>query len=124
MDGIELVTSLKTSVVNVRNFIDSYHDQWYEIALTLAKKVDVEESKLRTVGRQTTKSNHPYQSICEYYKRIITIPLIDHLLVSLDARFDIESVNVYIGLSIVPTKMFSLINKGDDWKAKFKVPLQ
>ena len=49
MDGIELVTSLKTSVVNVMNFIDSYHDQWYEIALTLAKKVDVEESKLRTV---------------------------------------------------------------------------
>ena len=103
MDGIELVTSLKTSVVNVRNFIDSYHDQWYEIALTLAKKVDVEKSKLRTVGRQTTRSNHPYKSISEYYKRIITIPLIDHLLVSLDARFDVESVNVYLGLSIFPT---------------------
>ena len=100
--------------------IDSYHDQWYEMALALAKKVDVKESKLRTVGKQTTRSNPPYTTISEYYKRMISIPLIDHLLSSLDARFDIESVNVYLGLTIVPTKMFSLIKKGDDWKAKFK----
>ena len=120
MDGIELVSSLKTSIVNVRNSIDSYHDQWYEIALVLAKKVGLKESKPRTVGRQTTRANHPYKTVSEYYKRIITIPLIDHLFSSLDERFDIDSVNVYLGLSIVPTKMFSLINKGVDWKAKFK----
>ena len=38
----------------------------------------------------------------------------------MDERFDIASVNVYLRLSIVPTKMFSLINKGNDWKANFK----
>ncbi|XP_046858539.1 52 kDa repressor of the inhibitor of the protein kinase-like [Xenia sp. Carnegie-2017] len=94
MDGIELISSLKSSVAHVRNSIDSYHDQWYDIALTLAAK---------------------------YYKRIYTIPLIDHLLSSLDARFDTESVNVYQGLSIVPTKMFSLIKNGIDWRHKFKI---
>ena len=120
MDGIELVSSLKTSVVNVRNSIDSYHDQWYKIALALDEKVDVEESKPRTIGKRTTRANHPYKTISEYYKRIITIALIDHLLSSLDAGFDIDSVNVYLGLSIVPTKMFSLTNEGVNWKAKFK----
>ena len=89
------------------------HDQWYEMALALAKKVDVKESKLRTVGRQTTRTNPPYTTISEYYKRMISIPLTDHLLSSLDARFDIEGVNVYLGLSNVPTKMFSLVKKGD-----------
>ena len=64
------------------------------MALALAKKVYVDESKLRIVGRQTTKSNHPYTTISKYYKRMITIPLIDHLD-SLDAKFDIESV--YVG---------------------------
>ena len=77
VDGIELVTSLKTSVPSVRNSIDSYHDQWYEMALALAKKDDVKESKLRTVGRQTTRANHLYTTISEYYKRMISIPLID-----------------------------------------------
>ncbi|XP_046861388.1 52 kDa repressor of the inhibitor of the protein kinase-like [Xenia sp. Carnegie-2017] len=107
MDGIELISSLKSSVAHVRNSIASYHDQWYDIALTLAAKVGVEECKRRTIGRQTTRPNAPYRSISEYYKRIYTIPLIDHLLSSLDARFDTESVNVYQPLSIVPTKMFS-----------------
>ena len=113
MDGIELITSLKTRVPNVRNSIDSYYDQWYEMALALAKKDDVTESKLRTVGRQPTRANHLYTTISEY-KRMISIPLIDHLLSSLDERFDIAVVNVYLGLSIVPTKMFSLMNKGND----------
>ncbi|XP_046854203.1 52 kDa repressor of the inhibitor of the protein kinase-like [Xenia sp. Carnegie-2017] len=121
MDGIELISSLKSSVAHVSNSIDSYHDQWYDIALTLAAKVRVEECKRRTIGRQTTRPNAPYRSISEYYKRIYTIPLIDHLLSSLDARFDTESVNVYQGLSIVPTKMFSLIKNGIDWRHKFKI---
>ncbi len=79
-DGIELVSSLKTSIVNVRNSIDSYHDQWYEIALVLAQKVGLKGQlpEPRTVGRQTTRANHPYKTVSEYYKRIITIPLIDH----------------------------------------------
>ena len=74
----------------------------------------------RTVGRQTTRSNTPFEDISEYYKRVITIPLIDHLNASLRARFDIDSVNVYKGLSIVPTKMLSLISEGIDWVEQFK----
>ncbi|XP_028394498.1 52 kDa repressor of the inhibitor of the protein kinase-like [Dendronephthya gigantea] len=104
--------------------IDDYRGQGYDgynEALTLATKVNIEESKLRTVGRQTTRANHPYKTVSEYYKRIITIPLIDHLNSSLQARFDTDSVNVYKGLSIVPTKLLSLSSKGIDWKENFKI---
>jgi hypothetical protein len=47
---------LKTSVVNVRNSIDIYHDQWYEIALALAEKVGLEESKQKTKTNQSKSS--------------------------------------------------------------------
>ena len=50
--------------------MDSYNDGWYAVALDLAEKVELEESKPRTAGRRT-RSNPPYKSILEYHKRII-----------------------------------------------------
>ncbi|XP_046857691.1 52 kDa repressor of the inhibitor of the protein kinase-like [Xenia sp. Carnegie-2017] len=121
MDGLHLITSLKTFVVNVRNSIDKYHDTWYEESLALARELDIDEAKPRTVGRQTTRANVPYKTTSEYYKRIFSIPLVDHLNSALKARFNTDSVNVYNGLSIVPYKMISLLNNGMNWKEKFKV---
>ncbi|XP_046860984.1 uncharacterized protein LOC124454224 [Xenia sp. Carnegie-2017] len=46
MDGIELISSLKSSVAHVRNSIASYHDQWYDIALTLAAKLGLDAELL------------------------------------------------------------------------------
>ena len=121
MDGIHLINTMKNDFTNFRNSIDSFHDTWYAEALDLAEKVEVEESKPRTVGKQTTRSNPPYKSISEYYKRTITIPLVDHINSALQHRFDTDSVNVYKGLSVVPTKMMSLKEKGQDWRDDFKV---
>ena len=119
MDGIHLINSLKDNMILMRNSVGTYHDTYKE-ALTLASEVDIEESKPRTVGKQTRRANHPFTSISEYYKHVITIPLIDHFNLSLQMRFDIDSVNVYKGLSIVPAKMISLISKGIDWEEEFK----
>lgn len=104
MDGIHLIDSLKNDVTKLRNSVDSFHETWYKEALELAQQVDVEEWKPRTVGRQTTRANMPHNSISEYYKCTITIPLIDHLNSSLEAKFDLDSVNVYKRLCIVPVK--------------------
>ena len=121
MDGIHLINTTKNDFTNFRNSIDSYHDIWYAETLNLAEKVEVEESKPRTVGRQMTRSNPPYKSISEYYKRTITIPLVDHINLALQHRFDTNSVNVYKGLSVVPTKMMTLKEKGLDWRNDFKI---
>ena len=120
MDGIHLINSLKDNMMLMRNSVDSYHDMWYDEALQLAAKVGLKEAKPRTVGKQTTRANPPFKTISEYYKRIITIPLIDHFNSSLQARFDIDSVNVYKGLSIVPAKMLSLSSNGINWIELFK----
>ena len=89
--------------------------------MQLASKVDVEESKLRTLaGRQTTRANPPFQSVSQHFKQTITIPLIDHFNSSLKARFDLDSANVYKWLCVIPEKMLSLSRKGIDWKEEFK----
>ncbi|XP_046858566.1 uncharacterized protein LOC124452015 [Xenia sp. Carnegie-2017] len=61
MDGIHLISTLKTEVVNMRNSSDFYHDTWYDEALELAAKVGIEEWKPRTVRKQTTRENIPTQ---------------------------------------------------------------
>ena len=120
MDGFHLITTLKNDVTNMRTNIDFYHDTWYDEALELAKEVNIQEAKKRTVGKQTTRSNPPSSSFSEHYKLTITIPLLDHLQAALGARFDLDSLNVYKGLSIVPVKMMSLYKNGIDWKEYFK----
>ena len=120
MDGIHFINSLKDHITLMRNSIDEFHNTWYDEAIQLAEKVGVEEWKPRTVKRQTARANTPHDSISDYYKKVITIPLVDHLNSSLLARFDLDSVNVYKGLSIVPSKMLSLLSSGIDWIEEFK----
>ena len=78
MDGSHLITSLKDNMILMRDSVDTYHDAWYQEAVVLAGELNIEESKPSTVGRQTARGNHPFTSVSEYYKRTITIPLIDH----------------------------------------------
>mgnify|MGYP002804338401 CR=1 FL=1 len=104
----------------MRSTIDNFHNSCYDEALDLAQKVDVVEWKPQTTAKQTARANTPCTSISDYYKKIITIPLVDHLNSSLTLRFDLDSANVYKGLSIVPSKMLSLISRGIDWKNDFQ----
>ena len=57
MDGIDLIQALKNLGVTIRNQIEFYHDQWYQQAISLAAKIDVQESMPRTISRQTTRDN-------------------------------------------------------------------
>ena len=78
--------------------------------------MDAKNSKSANYSR-----HHPATDESEYYKRAITIPVVDHLNSAVQARFDFNSVQVYNGLTIVPIKLISLANKGIDWKGKFKL---
>lgn len=125
MDGMHLIDALKGLGIRVRDQINFYHDTWYSQAVALAAEVDIEEKMPRIASRQTTRCNLPASNASEYYKRVITVPLIDHLNSDLKTRFDFSKVNAYYGFSVVPSKMISLLNtsNSDDqsWKEKFKI---
>ena len=42
-------------------------------------------------------------------KKVVTIPLLDHLTVEIEKRFDHSSISVYSGLVIMPSKMVLLV---------------
>ena len=120
MDGFHLITTMKNDVMIMRNNIDFYHNTCYDEALKLCKEVGIQEAKKELLEGKQLDQNPPSSSFSEHYKLTITIPLLDHLQAALDARFDLDSINAYKGLSIVPVKMMSLCRNGIDWKERFK----
>ena len=121
LDGLHLISSLKTLGLNMRANVEYFHDVWYEEALSLASSVNVAEAKPRTCRRQCNRPNQPADNPSEYYKRSITIPFLDHLNNELQQRFDTSNMVAYQGLSIVPSKLIASVNKGLklEWKEKF-----
>jgi len=63
-----------------RNNIDKYHSQWFCSVEEMCAAVDIEPSMPRTCGRQIHRSNITAENPTVFYKRSITIPLLDHLL--------------------------------------------
>ena len=51
----------------------------------------------------------------------MTIPLLDHLTVEMERRYDHGSTSVYSGLVIIPSKKVSLVYKNVNWREKFNL---
>ena len=76
-DIVQAVSEIKTltsSLKQVRENVDSYHSRWFET---------VSPSMYRICGRQHHRASIP----SEYFRRTITVPILDHLLSELDKRF-------------------------------------
>ena len=43
----DIISSLKSSIQNLRTSVDEYHNKWYNDALNLAEKVDIKESDIK-----------------------------------------------------------------------------
>ena len=74
------VKLVKESISKARGSIDPFHCNWYEESCLLGLKVNVQPSVSRTNNRQTQRTNTPATSESEYYKRSISISLLDHIL--------------------------------------------
>lgn len=68
----------------------------------------IEMSVPRIVSRQTHRSNPPFSSPAEYWKRSIYIPYIDSLISSLDRRFNEENRPAFAIHCLHPSNMLSL----------------
>lgn len=118
-DSVKLISALKRLISSKRSSVDEHHEKWYEKVLLLSEKVNVPEAKPRTAALQRNRSNVPFESVSDYFKKSITIPFLDHINTELNSRFDHKSVMTYNGLVIIPSKLVSLVDKQEDWKTKF-----
>ena len=64
-----------------------WHEECFKDATELASNVGVLPSVPRVVGRQIHKNNTPADGPSEYYRRTLTIPLLDHLISEFSTRY-------------------------------------
>ena len=57
----------------------------------------------------------------DYFKKVVTIPLLDHLTAEIESIFDHASISVYSDLINIPSKMVSLVHINVNWKEKFNI---
>ena len=107
-DGLHLIESLKALVITRRQDVDKFHSKWYKKTLTLKEKINITEAMLRVVGTQIHRSNIPAESMSDYYKRTITLPLLDYFMGELDYIFDSSKTEaIFNGFVIVPAKLIA-----------------
>ena len=120
-DATHIIESLKSLICCKRNTVDTFHKKCYSDIVEIACKVGIEECKPKTSKLQRNRNNIPSESISGYFKKVVTIPLLDHLPVEIEKRFNHGSISAYSGLVIVRSKMVSLVYKNVNWREKFSL---
>ena len=69
----------------------------------MCDSLGVQPSLPRLCGRQRHRSTVPAQDPSEYYRRTITVPILDHLLSDLDTRFSKHQQAALYGPFLVPS---------------------
>ncbi len=73
------IESVKEVIRGVRSRVDDFHSLVYQDVLALSESVDVTECAPRRAGRQQHRSSAPSDNVSDYYKRNLTIPVLNHL---------------------------------------------
>ena len=110
-DATHLIESLKSLICYKRNTVDRFRKKCSSDIVEIACKIGSEKCKPRISKLQRSRNNIPSESISDYFKKVVTIPLLDHLAVEIEKRFDHGSISVCSGLVIIPSKMVSLVYK-------------
>ena len=113
--AVKEVTVVTATVQKVRNEVEQFHAKWFDKIKKLCEDSGIVLSLPRRCGRQIHRANTPADTPCEYYRRTITIPLLDHMLTELNSRFGQHQQTALLGLSILPSILVTLsAEKSDD----------
>ena len=103
VQAVSEINTLMLSLKQVRERVNFYHDKWFGIILEMCMGVGTTPSVPRICGRQRHRASIPAASPSEYYRRTITIPILDHLLTELERRFSTLQKTALQGLYLVPS---------------------
>ena len=88
LDIIKAYSLVQVTVEDLENVRkdDNAMDKWFDKASAVAQTVDVEPRVRRTAGHQQNRDNVEHTTP-EYFRRAVTIPMLDHLINGLKERF-------------------------------------
>ena len=103
----ESINSVIDALKDARKSIDLTHNAWFDEACSISGKLKIQPSIPRTALRQIHRSNHPADSVSEYFKCSISIPILDYLISQMTDRFDPHSQKAVRVLKLIPTTIVS-----------------
>ena len=80
-----------------------HHREWFNIIEEMCHMAGVAPCLPRLCSHQRNRSNVPAENACDYYRRVISIPLLDHLVSELESRFNSNNQAALQGLYLVPS---------------------
>ena len=117
----EMIGLLVETIQDVRQRVDEYHGNWFAAAEEMSASVGGKPSMPRCCNLQRNRANPPASTPQEYYKRSITIPMLDHMLVELTNRFSFRQIDAVKGFSIIPALMMGQRNTNvEAWNDNLK----
>ena len=105
VQAVTEISNLKSVIQDLRDNVEKYHDQWFAVVEEMCTACGAEPSLPRLCARQTHRYNIPSQTPTEYYRRTITIPLLDHTLSEIDRRFSTHQQTAVTGLHLIPSTL-------------------
>ena len=111
------VDLVKNGLQRTRNEVEKIHTELYDRAQKVADYVGVQPNKPRTCARMANRENHNIVSTSDYYRSIVTIPFLDHLITEIDERFGNAPATVVKGFNAIPA--IFLGKELHDLKAEF-----
>ena len=87
VEAISGIDVLCDTLQSVRDDVDTHHCRWMDETKKMCEDIGVELCIPRLCGRQKHRDNVPAGTPDEYYKRNLTIPLLDHVLMEMKSRF-------------------------------------
>ena len=111
----EKVTGLYVHLEKMRKDVDARHESWYEEAESIGNNVGSIPDQPRTIGRQQHRANTPADSPSQYYRRVISVPFLDHIQSEIQTRFSETNLNVMNAVYGLPKNVLTC----PYWKTKF-----
>ena len=107
IQAVSEVNTVKAALRDVRENIEVHHSEWFGKVEQACAGVGIQPSLPRVCGRQCHRSNVPAQTPSEYYRRNLSVPVLDHLVSELETRFTTHQQTALQGLCLIPSVLVS-----------------
>ena len=101
------VTEVKHAIAALkmaRENVMIHHREWFNIIEEICYMAGVVP---RLCSHQRNRSNVPAENACDYYRRVTSIPLLDHLVSEFESCFNSHNQATLQGLYLVPSVLVS-----------------
>ena len=103
VEAVAEINNLVATLKNVRSNVDKYHSEWFSEVERMCSSIGTTPSMPRLCGRQRHRPNVPATTPSDYSRRTITVPMLDHLVLEVEKRFDAHQQTALQGLYLVPS---------------------